>query len=44
MDFIEITGFKSIQSAKVALSPINILIGANGSVLARVILFCFLSF
>jgi predicted ATPase len=31
MDFIEIEGFKSIKSAKVPLSPINILIGANGS-------------
>jgi predicted ATPase len=39
MDFIEITGFKSIQSAKVALSPINILIGANGSGKSNFILF-----
>jgi predicted ATPase len=31
MDFIEIEGFKSIKSVKVPLSPINILIGANGS-------------
>lgn len=31
MDFIEIKGYKSIKEAKVALRPINILIGANGS-------------
>jgi len=31
MDYLEINGFKSINQAKVDLSPINILIGANGS-------------
>lgn len=31
IDFIEIKGYKSIKSAKLALRPINILIGANGS-------------
>ncbi len=31
MDFIKITGYKSIKDAKVELKPINILIGANGS-------------
>lgn len=31
MDFIEISGYKSIKSAKIDLTPINILIGANGS-------------
>lgn len=31
MDFIEIEGYKSINSANVDLKPINILIGANGS-------------
>ncbi len=31
MDSIEITGYKSIHSLKMDLSPINILIGANGS-------------
>jgi predicted ATPase len=39
MDFIEIEGFKSIKSAKVPLSPINILIGANGSGKSNFILF-----
>ncbi len=31
MDFIEISGYKSINSERVDLNPINILIGANGS-------------
>ena len=31
MDYIEINGYKSIKHARVELSPINILIGANGS-------------
>ena len=31
MDYLEVTGYKSIKSQKVALGPINILIGANGS-------------
>ena len=31
MDYLEITGYKSIKYQKVELSPINILIGANGS-------------
>lgn len=31
MDYIEIRGYKSIKDAKVELSPINILIGANGA-------------
>lgn len=31
MDYIEISGYKSIKSERIDLSPINILIGANGS-------------
>jgi predicted ATPase len=31
MDFIEIAGYKSIKKAHVNISPINILIGANGA-------------
>ncbi len=31
MDYIEIKGYKSIKDARLELSPINILIGANGS-------------
>jgi predicted ATPase len=31
MDYIEITGYKSIQNARIDFQPINILIGANGS-------------
>lgn len=31
MDYIEITGYKSINYQKIDLNPINILIGANGS-------------
>jgi predicted ATPase len=31
MDYIEISGYKSIKKAKVELAPINILIGSNGS-------------
>lgn len=31
MDYIEIKGYKSIKDAKIEISPINILIGANGS-------------
>ncbi|WP_268225147.1 AAA family ATPase [Sinomicrobium oceani] len=31
MDYIEISGYKSIKSEKIELSSINILIGANGS-------------
>jgi len=31
MDYIEINGYKSIESEKIELKPINILIGANGS-------------
>lgn len=31
MDYIEISGYKSIKNARVNLAPINILIGANGS-------------
>ena len=31
MDYIEISGYKSIKKARVDLAPINILIGANGS-------------
>lgn len=31
MDYLEISGYKSIRHAKIILSPINIFIGANGS-------------
>ncbi len=31
MDYIEISGYKSINKARIDLAPINILIGANGS-------------
>ncbi len=31
MDYIEISGYKSIKSERVDLTPINLLIGANGS-------------
>ena len=31
MDYIEIKGYKSIKDAKVKLTPVNILIGSNGS-------------
>lgn len=31
MDYIEIAGYKSIQSERIELQPINLLIGANGS-------------
>lgn len=31
MESIEIKGYKSIRDLKLKLSPINILIGANGS-------------
>ena len=31
MDYIEISGYKSIKDLKIQLKPINILIGANGS-------------
>ncbi len=31
MDYIEISGYKSINDEKVVLNPINLLIGANGS-------------
>lgn len=31
MDFIEISGYKSIKSERIDLTPINLLIGANGS-------------
>jgi predicted ATPase len=31
MDYIEISGYKSIKKARIDLAPINILIGANGS-------------
>jgi predicted ATPase len=31
MDYIEISGYKSIQSERIDLKPINLLIGANGS-------------
>ncbi len=31
MDYIEITGYKSIRNEKIELNPINLLIGANGS-------------
>ena len=31
MDYIEISGYKSIDSERIDLNPINILIGANGS-------------
>lgn len=31
MDYIEISGYKSIHSERVNLNPINLLIGANGS-------------
>ncbi|MGF7138034.1 AAA family ATPase [Roseimarinus sediminis] len=31
MDYIEISGFKSIQNERIDLKPINLLIGANGS-------------
>lgn len=31
MDYIEISGYKSIKQARINLAPINILIGANGS-------------
>lgn len=31
IDYIKIEGFKSIKSQKIALNPINILIGANGA-------------
>ncbi|MDA3816452.1 MAG: AAA family ATPase [Prolixibacteraceae bacterium] len=31
MDYIEISGYKSIKSERIDLTPINLLIGANGS-------------
>ena len=31
MDYIEISGYKSIHSERIELKPINLLIGANGS-------------
>lgn len=31
MDYIKISGYKSIRDEKIELNPINILIGANGS-------------
>jgi predicted ATPase len=31
MDYIEISGYKSIKKAKIIFNPINILIGSNGS-------------
>ncbi|TAE38653.1 MAG: ATPase [Sphingobacteriales bacterium] len=31
MDYIEISGYKSIKEVKIKLNPLNILIGANGS-------------
>jgi predicted ATPase len=31
MDYIEITGYKSIKKARIDFKPINLLIGANGS-------------
>lgn len=31
MDFIEISGYKSIKNARIDLAPINIFVGANGS-------------
>jgi predicted ATPase len=31
MDYIEISGYKSIKNEKIELNPINLLIGANGS-------------
>jgi predicted ATPase len=31
MDYIEISGYKSIKNVRIDLTPINILIGANGS-------------
>jgi predicted ATPase len=31
MDYIEINGYKSIKGARIDLSPVNILIGSNGS-------------
>lgn len=31
MDYIEISGYKSIKDEKIELNPINLLIGANGS-------------
>jgi len=31
MDYIEISGYKSIKHARVDLNPVNLLIGANGS-------------
>ncbi len=31
MDYIEISGYKSIKSERIDLNPINLLIGANGS-------------
>jgi len=31
MDYIEISGYKSIKNTRIDLAPINILIGANGS-------------
>ncbi len=31
MDYIEISGYKSIKSERIDLAPINLLIGANGS-------------
>ncbi|MDR1544206.1 MAG: AAA family ATPase [Prevotellaceae bacterium] len=31
MDYIEIKGFKSIRDQKIESTPINILIGVNGS-------------
>ena len=31
MDYIEIAGYKSIKNERVELSPVNLLIGANGS-------------
>ncbi len=31
MDYIEISGYKSIKDERIELNPINLLIGANGS-------------
>ena len=42
MDYLEISGYKSIKSVRIDFKPINILIGANGS--GKTISFLFLIF
>jgi AAA15 family ATPase/GTPase len=41
MDYIRISGYKSIKPERIDLKPINILIGANGSGKSNFIFFEF---